>query len=87
MNKRIAALLALLLGGFVALMLFVVLPTSRVNAPAAVTGNGISSAPLLTDMQRIFIAEGVLKIPAPLPPERWADESFTKYADEQLGRK
>ena len=41
----------------------------------------------LTDMQRIFIAEGVLKIPAPLPPERWADESFTKYADEQLGRK
>jgi hypothetical protein len=53
MNKRIVALLALLLGGFVALMLFVVLPTSRVNVPAAVTGNGTSSAPLLTDMQRI----------------------------------
>lgn len=53
MKKRIAALLTLLLAGFVALMLFVVLPTSRVNVPAAVTGNGTSSALLLTDMQRI----------------------------------
>ena len=53
MKKRTAALLALLLGGFVALMLFVVFPTARVNLPAAVTGNGTSSAPVLTDMQRI----------------------------------
>ena len=53
MKKRIAALLALLFGGFVALMLFVVLPTSRLNVPAALTGNGTSSAPLLTDIQRI----------------------------------
>ena len=53
MKKRLAALLALLLGGFVALMLFIVLPTSRVNVGAAVTGNGTSSASLLTDMQRI----------------------------------
>lgn len=39
----------------------------------------------LTDMQRIFIAEGVLKLPAPLPPTRWADDSFTKFAVQQLG--
>jgi NitT/TauT family transport system substrate-binding protein len=39
----------------------------------------------LTDMQRVFIAEGVLRISAPLPPERWADDSFTRFAVQQLG--
>ncbi len=39
MTKRTTALLGLLLGGLVALMLFVVLPTARVNVGAAVTGS------------------------------------------------
>lgn len=39
----------------------------------------------LTDMQRVFIGEGLLKLDAPLPPERWVDESFTRYAVQQLG--
>ena len=52
MKKRIAALLVLLLGGFVVLLLFV-LPSAQRTAPGGVTGNGTSSAPVLTDMQRI----------------------------------
>jgi NitT/TauT family transport system substrate-binding protein len=34
----------------------------------------------LMDMQQVFIAEGQLKLTAPLPPERWADDSFVKAA-------
>ena len=34
----------------------------------------------LMDMQQVFIAEGQLKFPAPLPAERWADESFVRAA-------
>ncbi len=54
MKKRIAALLILLLGGFVALLLLFVLPAAPRTAPG-VTGNGRPSvsAPVLTDMQRI----------------------------------
>jgi NitT/TauT family transport system substrate-binding protein len=32
----------------------------------------------LMDMQRVFIDQGQLKLSAPLPPERWADTSFTR---------
>jgi len=55
MKKRSAALLILLLGGFVALMLLFVLPAAQRTAPGSVTGNGTPSvsAPVLTDMQRI----------------------------------
>jgi NitT/TauT family transport system substrate-binding protein len=34
----------------------------------------------LMDMQEVFIKEGQLKLAAPLPPERWADDSFVKAA-------
>jgi NitT/TauT family transport system substrate-binding protein len=34
----------------------------------------------LMDMQQVFITEGQLKLTAPLPPERWADDSFVKAA-------
>jgi NitT/TauT family transport system substrate-binding protein len=34
----------------------------------------------LTDMQQVFIKEGLLKLAAPLPPERWSDEAFVKAA-------
>ena len=34
----------------------------------------------LMDMQQVFIAEGQLKLATPLPPERWADDSFVKAA-------
>jgi NitT/TauT family transport system substrate-binding protein len=34
----------------------------------------------LMDMQDVFIKEGQLKLAAPLPPERWADDSFVKAA-------
>jgi NitT/TauT family transport system substrate-binding protein len=39
----------------------------------------------LTDMQRVFIASNALRLSAPLPPERWADDSFSKFAVQQLG--
>jgi NitT/TauT family transport system substrate-binding protein len=38
----------------------------------------------LTDMQRVFIEEGVLRFASPIPPERWADESFVNYAGSQV---
>jgi len=55
MKKRIAALLILLLGGFVALLLLFVLPAAQRTAPGSIAGNGTPSvpAPVLTDMQRI----------------------------------
>lgn len=55
MKKRIVALLALLLGGFVALLLLFVLPAAQQTAPGSMAGNGTPtvSAPVLTDMQRI----------------------------------
>jgi hypothetical protein len=53
MKKRIAVLLILLVGTFVALLLLFVLPAAQRTAPGGVTGNGTSSAPVLTDMQRI----------------------------------
>ena len=40
--------------------------------------------PTLTDMQQVFIAEGVLRFASPIPPERWADDSFVKHAAAQL---
>ena len=52
MNRRIASLLVLLVSGFVALLLIVVLPASRVRAPTA-SLEGASSAPILTDMRSI----------------------------------
>jgi len=55
MKKRSAALLILLVGGFVALLLLFVLPAAQRTAPDGVMGNGTPSvsAPVLTDMQRI----------------------------------
>jgi hypothetical protein len=55
MKKRIAALLVLLCGGFVALLLLVVLPSAQRTAPGSTSGSGTPtvSAPVLTDMQRI----------------------------------
>jgi NitT/TauT family transport system substrate-binding protein len=41
--------------------------------------------PTLMDMQRVFIGSGSLKLSAPLSPERWLDDSFSKYAVQQLG--
>ena len=55
MKKRIAAILVLLLGGFVALLLLFVLPSAQRTAPGSTAGNGTPtvSAPVLTDIQRI----------------------------------
>ncbi len=39
----------------------------------------------LTNMQKIFIEEGILKLAGPLPAQRWADPSFVQYAVDQLG--
>jgi NitT/TauT family transport system substrate-binding protein len=36
------------------------------------------NVPTLMDMQQVFIDQGQLKLAAPLPPERWADDSFVK---------
>jgi NitT/TauT family transport system substrate-binding protein len=38
------------------------------------------NAQTLMDMQEVFIKEGQLKLSAPLPPERWVDDSFVKAA-------
>ena len=38
----------------------------------------------LTDMQQVFIDEGILKFASPIGPEKWADDSFIKYAVSQL---
>lgn len=39
----------------------------------------------LTDMQRVFITSGTLRFQAPLQAERYVDDSFSKYAVQQLG--
>lgn len=39
----------------------------------------------LTNMQKVFIEEGILKLAGPLPAQRWADPSFVQYAVNQLG--
>ena len=38
----------------------------------------------LTDMQQVFIDEGVLRFASPITPDRWADDSFVKHAATQV---
>jgi hypothetical protein len=38
------------------------------------------NVPSLMDIQQVFIAEGLLKLAAPLPAERWSDETYVRAA-------
>ncbi len=58
--------------------------TLRAMDPYDFDPNLTPDVPTLTDMQQVFIAEGILRLPNPLPPERWADTSFVMHATSQL---
>jgi NitT/TauT family transport system substrate-binding protein len=50
--------------------------TLRSMDPYDFAPNLAPNIPTLMDMQQVFIAEGLLKFPAPLPPDRWVEESY-----------
>ena len=58
--------------------------TLKTMDPYSFDPNLTPDVPTLTDMQRVFIDEGILRLAAPIPPERWADDSFVRHAATQV---
>ena len=60
------------------------LETLKTMDPYDFDPNLTPDVPTLTDMQKVFIEEGVLKFAGPISPDRWSDDSYVKYAATQV---
>lgn len=58
--------------------------TLRTMDPYEFDPNLTPDVTTLTDMQHVFIDEGVLRFAGPISPDRWADDSFVTYAASQM---